>query len=130
MVGGGGFLFGAFSWTGIGVVGGGDAGFSFGAFSCAGIGVVGGGDSGRSFGAFSWSGIGVVGGSDGGFFFWTGICVVGGGDGGFLFEALSASVSNLAAEVAWVISGNAAMSASCPLYPGSGNCLSLYESAP
>jgi hypothetical protein len=91
VVGRGGFLFGAFSWAGIGVVGGGDDGFSFGAFSCTGIGVPGCGDAGFSFGAFSWTGIGVVGGVDGGFSFgafsWTGIGVVVGG-GGFLFGVL------------------------------------------
>ncbi|MFY9835647.1 MAG: hypothetical protein WAK55_04120 [Xanthobacteraceae bacterium] len=85
-------MFGAFSWTGIGVDGGSDGGFSFGAFSCGGIGEAGGGESGCSFGAFSWTGIGMVGNGDNGFFFWTGICIVGGGDGGFLFEAFPCAV--------------------------------------
>jgi hypothetical protein len=91
--GGAGFSFGAFSWTVVGVVGSGDGGFSFGAFSWTVVGVFGGGDSGFSFGAFSWTGIGELGCADAGFSFgassWTGIGVVGGGDAGFSFGAFS-----------------------------------------
>jgi hypothetical protein len=92
VVGRGGFLFGAFSPAGTGVVGGGDGGFSFGAVSWTGIGVLGCGDACFSLGALSWSGVGVVGGGDAGFSFgavsWTGIGVVGDVDRGFLFGAL------------------------------------------
>jgi hypothetical protein len=84
-------LFGAFSWAGIGVIGGGDGSFSFGAFSCDGIGAVGGGNSGCSCGALSWTGIGAAGDGEGGFFFKTGIGVVGGGDG-FLSKTFPCAV--------------------------------------
>ena len=51
----------------------GDVGFSFGAFSWTGIGVVGGGDG--DF--FLWTGTGVVGGGDDGFLFEVFPCLVG-----------------------------------------------------